>query len=298
MRGVRTAFWEQVIARGSRVPEGTALDEVTAELVSMLGDPDPHVRDELACSLLVTWVTEGVYDELLAGLGDGLVLGLRVRLGDDGTDSVLRRSYSALVLGAVVGRDNAVGTLHPATVLTWADRSFAWLLAERDLRGWIDGRGWASAVGHAADLLATLAASRHLGSEELVVLLDVIADRILRPTPYRLADGEDDRLAFATMSVLHRDVVPGDALERWLERLSAGWTGENAPGPGRRPTPVCANTVAFLRALHLQLLLGVVGTPSQDASAAPQVAPAARPDLLIALQRALRTTAPWIFRAR
>jgi hypothetical protein len=54
--------------------------------------------------------------------------------------------------------------------------------------------------------------------------------------------------------------------------------------------------VAFARALHLQLLLGVTGTPAQDVSASPALNPSCRPDLLIALQRSLRASAPHVFR--
>ena len=291
---MRLSYWERVVADGYRVPHGAALDDLTTDLVKMLGDGDPRVRDDIAYSVLSTWVSEGVYDELLAGLGDGLVLGLRVGLGEDGTDTVLRRSFSAVGLAAVIARDNAVHTLHPTTVLTWADRSVAWFLAERDLRGWVPERGWVHAVAHGADLLGTLAASRYLGSEELRVLLDVIAERLLIPTEHRFAAGEDDRLAFATMSLLHRDLVSVDELESWLDRVAALWADPVTPGEHEPATR--ANAVAYARALHLQLLLGVTGTPVQDSMAIPAVNPGCRPDLLIALQRSLRSSAPLILR--
>jgi hypothetical protein len=291
---VRLSYWERVVADGYRVPHGAALDDLTTDLVKMLGDGDPRVRDDIAYSVLSTWVSEGVYDELLAGLGDGLVLGLRVGLGEDGTDTVLRRSFSAVGLAAVIARDNAVHTLHPTTVLTWADRSVAWFLAERDLRGWVPERGWVHAGAHGADLLGTLAASRYLGSEELRVLLDVIAERLLIPTEHRFAAGEDDRLAFATMSLLHRDLVSVDELESWLDRVAALWADPLTPG--ERESATRTNAVAYARALHLQLLLGVTGTPVQDSMAIPAVNPGCRPDLLIALQRSLRSSAPLILR--
>ena len=291
---MRLSYWERVVADGYRVPHGAALDDLTTDLVKMLGDGDPRVRDDIAYSVLSTWVSEGVYDELLAGLGDGLVLGLRVGLGEDGSDTVLRRSFSAVGLAAVIARDNAVHTLHPTTVLTWADRSVAWFLAERDLRGWVPERGWVHAVAHGADLLGTLAASRYLGSEELRVLLDVIAERLLIPTEHRFAAGEDDRLAFATMSLLHRDLVSVDELESWLDRAAALWA--DPVTPGERESATRTNAVAYARALHLQLLLGVTGTPVQDSMAIPAVNPGCRPDLLIALQRSLRSSAPLILR--
>ncbi|MGH8775996.1 MAG: DUF2785 domain-containing protein [Jiangellaceae bacterium] len=288
------SYWERVVADGYRVPHGAALDDLTTDLVSMLGSGDPRVRDDIAYSVLSTWIAEGVYDELLAGLGDGLVLGLRVGLGEDGTDTVLRRSFSAVGLAAVIARDNVVHTLHPTTVLTWADRSVAWFLAERDLRGWVPERGWVHTVAHGADVLGTLAASRYLGAEELRVLLDVVSERLLIPTEHRFAAGEDDRLAYATMSLLHRNLVPVEALEHWLERLSTIWAEPAEPG-GHEPAGR-SNGIAYARALHLQLLLGVSGTPGQDASAAAGVTPTCRPDLLIALQRSLRNSAPHIFR--
>ncbi|HEX5997694.1 MAG TPA: DUF2785 domain-containing protein [Jiangellales bacterium] len=291
---MRKSYWERVVADGYRVPHGAALNDLTTELVSMLGDPDPHVRDDIACSILRTWTDEGVYDELLSGLGDGLLHGLRAGLGEDGTASALRRSLSAMTLAHVVRRDNAVQVLPATSILTWADRSVTWLLAEKDLRGWDPEVGWVQTIAHGADLLGAFAASRYFNRDELNVLLDVIAERLLADTEYRLVSGECDRLAHATMSVLHRNLVTVDALESWLERLSKAWA--DPPEPGVRESAVRANCVSYARALHLQLLLGVWGTPTQDVMGLPGATPSCRPDLLIALQRALRTSAPAIFR--
>lgn len=290
----RSSYWERVVADGYRVPQGEALDELTTELVSMLGEPDPHVRDGIAYSVLQAWISEGVYDHLLAGLGEGLAYGMRNTVDDQDERSTLRRSYSALTLAAVVARDNLIHSVSPAVVLTWADYAVAWFLAERDLRGWVPEIGWVHAITHGADLLATLTASRHLGTDELTVLLDVIAERLLKPTDQHFSGYEDERLAFATMSLLHRDLVATETLESWLERLATA-TDEDAvpaaPEPANR-----ANILSYLKALHLQLLLGVHGTPAQDISGSPNTPPAARTDLLIALQNTLRASAPWLYR--
>ena len=291
---MQQSYWERVVADGFRLPQGAELDQLTIELVTMLGDTDAHSRCDIAHSILQTWIGEGVYDELLIGLGDGLALGLRKGIGEDGTPSVLRRSYSAAVLADVIARDNVTHGLHPAAVLTWADQAVAWFLAERDLRGWIPSQGWANAIIHGADVIGALSASRHLGADELPVLLDVVAERLCTPTPHRFAAGEEQRLAFATMSLLHRDLIPIDTLENWLDRIAVAWKDQSPP-----PTPGAAareNTIDFLRSLHLQLLLGVQGTPAQDAAAKAVIMPAVRSDLLIALQRALRASAPWLYR--
>ncbi len=319
---VRMSYWERVVADGYRVPHGAALNELTTDLVTMLGDPDRRVREDIAFSILSTWTREGIYDELLSGLGDGLLVGLRHGIGETETDSVIRRTLSAMALTEVVRRDNATQTLPSATVLTWADRSVGWYVDERDLRANVPGAGEVGALAHGADLVGTLAASRHLGSDELSVMLDVIAERLLIPTDHVVSPDEADRLAFATMSLLHRDLVPSDTIDAWLDRLARGWqpaddTDGDAPdsgagtsartaprnGPGRyaaragSDATVRANCIAYARALHLQLILGVEGTPTQQIIGRPGASPTARPDMLIALQRQLRSSHPLLFRS-
>src|SRR6478735_6251592 len=215
------SYWRQVHAEGLAVPSDRPLDELTAELTRMLGDPDPAQRDGMAFPTLTTWIERGVYDDLLAGLGDGMATGLRVGLGERDTDTVFRRSFSALVLGECIARDNARPLLPGGKILEWGDRLTTWLLRERDLRGFVPGRGWAHAVAHGADALRALAGAESFGRLELTVLLDVVADRLLGTPAVHLVHGEPDRLAAAVMAVLRRDVVVLDVVEPWLARLGA-----------------------------------------------------------------------------
>lgn len=291
-------YWQAVLATGVDVPRDRPLDELTAELVGMLGHPDPRRRDRIAYTVLASWIGLGVYDDLLVGIGDGLAAGLRQGLGEDGTDSVLRRSFSARVLTEAVARDNQARLLTDDQVIAWGDRTTAWLLRERDLRGFVPGRGWAHALAHGADLVGMLARSRHLSAPHLSVLLDVVADRLLDPTPHVLRHGEDDRLAHAVMCVLHRDLVDDEALESWLARLGAGLRHPDASRPElvEWPSPAVANTRGFLRSLHLQLAVGVRGRNdvSGDGALFGQ-APRARADLLLGIVDAQRTASPWLF---
>lgn len=268
------AFWERVVAEDHRVPSEHSLADLTSELTAMLGDTDPHRRDGIACEVLATWVSEGVYDHLLEGLGDGMATGLLVGIGQRRTDSIFRRSFSALVLGECISRDNDQRLLHRETLLRWGDRLAGWLVRERDLRGYVEQKGWAHAVAHGADALAALAASEALGRSELSVLLDVIADRVLTDTDQRLVHGEEDRLALAAMQILRRDLLGLDVAEPWVDRLVKG----ALPDLDRDSDPysVAGNAQLFLRALYLQLAL------------APR-APAIRSDLLLSLIERLRT---------
>ncbi len=278
-----TAYWQQVRSAEMQVPTDRPLADLTAELTTMLGSTDPVERDEIAYPILATWIAEGVYDDLLAGLGDGMTAGLTQGLGESGTDSVFRRSFSALVLAECVERDNAELLLPPAKILDWGDRVTGWLVRERDARGFVPDHGWAHAIAHGADAIGVLAASPHFGMTELTVLLDVIADRVLLETSPPLTSGEPDRLALATMAVLRRRLVPLRIIEPWLARISAAATGSGSPD--RDPYLVTANPEGFLRALHIQVAF------------APEPIDV-RADLLLELVSALRTTNAAYLRAR
>jgi Protein of unknown function (DUF2785) len=275
MGDMSTAYWQQVRSAEMKVPTDRPLADLTAELTTMLGSVDPVERDETAYPILATWISEGVYDDLLAGLGDGMAAGLTQGLGESGTDSVFRRSFSALVLAECIERDNAESLLPPAKILEWGDRVTGWLVRERDVRGFVPGRGWAHAVAHGADAVGVLAESPHFGLNELTVLLDVIADRLLLETPAPLASGEPDRLALATMTILRRRLVPLRIIEPWLARLTAAATA--AGSPEHDPYLTTGNPEAFLRALHIQVAL------------APEPIDV-RADLLLELVAALRAT--------
>ena len=271
------AYWSQVKAGGLAVPDDRPLADLTTELTTMLGSPDPSMRDDLAYPTLATWVDRGVYDDLITGLGDGMAAGLTVGLGEQGNDSVFRRAFSVLVLAECIDRDNQEGLLPAGKLLEWGDRIASWYLRERDLRGFVAGKGWAHAVAHGADAIGVLGRSPHLGRNELTVLLDVIADRLLAPVDQPFGHGEPDRMALATMTLLRRNVVPLTLVEPWVARIAAG--AEHASDGESDPFTGTANAQAFLRALYLQLAI------------APKP-PDIRPDLLLVLVSALRTTNP------
>jgi len=270
------SYWESVQATGNAVPSDRPLDELTAELTRMLGDPDPDVREGIAASTLVAWVRRGVYDDLLAGLGDGMAAGLRVGLAEPGTETVFRRSWSAVVLAACVERDNGRPLVPGGKVLEWGDRLATWLLRERDLRGLVPGSGRPRAIAHGADALAVLAGSPHMSRPELTVLLDVVADRVLARTDAAFGLDEPDRLAAATIAVLRRNVLPLGVLEPWVARVAAA-AGPPSPGADTDTAVPAENAQSFLRSLHLQLAL---------AHRPPEV----RADLLLVVIDALRST--------
>jgi len=276
MSPMTRAYWSQVKASGLAVPADRPLADLTTELTTMLGSPDPQMRDGLAYPTLATWVDRGVYDELLAGLGDGMAAGLTVGLGETGTDSVFRRTFSVLVLAECIDRTNTEDLVPAAKLMEWGDRVATWYLREKDVRGFVPDKGWAHAIAHGADAIGVLARSPHLGRNELTVLLDVIADRVLMDVDEPFVHGDPDRMVLATMTVLRRNVVPFSVVEPWVARIAAG---AHRAGRDGNPYPSTYNAEMFLRSFYLQLAV---------APGAPEM----RPDLLLEVVGALKATNP------
>jgi hypothetical protein len=101
-------YWRAIAAAKFEVPAGATAQQLAPELLSSLGSPDPELRDDLAFSILTSWI----YQKKLLGPEDlrpmirALEGNLRKGIGETGTDDVLLRSFSALTLSVIAARDN------------------------------------------------------------------------------------------------------------------------------------------------------------------------------------------------
>jgi Protein of unknown function (DUF2785) len=211
----------------------------------MLRAPDSRLRDGLAFEILTDWVLTGQVDHDLPDFGDRMCAAMFRGLGEYQSDSVFGRSYSAATLGMAIERDNAAYVVDPGTVLRWVGAFLMWWELESDLRGVVDPRrGVAHAVAHGADVIASAARNRHLPADQARVLLGSVVIRIRTSSGAAWLLGEDDRLAYATMALLHRGDLSAEARTDLEDSAYAR-----------------LNALNYLRALYLQLQLGVAPMP-------------------------------------
>jgi uncharacterized protein DUF2785 len=96
------------------------------------------------------------------------------------------------------------------------------LASERDLRGYVAGKGWGHATAHCADLVKFLARNHRLRPEQQSRMVDAVAGR-LRSAGLVFVWGEDARLAAALSSVAQRpDADPAPFLAASARRGSSG----------------------------------------------------------------------------
>jgi hypothetical protein len=220
--------WKAVIDAGFRLPEGLSRQAALDELTTMLGDPDPVVRDDLGYTVL---------EHLIPGLDDASCR----RLGDElarrlAAPDLHVRSFAALVLAPIVKR----GVFQAA----WLDEFEAWYPHERDLRGWDAAFGWLHAAAHGADLLGAF--GLHPGAPPRR-MLNLAVRRLSTPTDHVFAEMEDSRLAHGIALTLTRAELSPAESAGWLDQIEADLNADEA----EHVLPQFANTIRVLQALYV-----------------------------------------------
>lgn len=212
------AFWQAIVHAKFEVPAGQTAATLAGELVGYLGSPDPEVRDDLAETILTSWI----YEKKLLNPDDlrGLTLTLRQNLRRDidtvNTDATLGRSFSALTLSIVAARENAAPFMSAAEYSELLDSALTYFHDERDTRGYDAQRGWIHSAAHTADLLKFLARSSKLPPNgQARILSALLAKNREARAPF--AQGEDERMARVIISIVRRDDFDRHAFSTWLD---------------------------------------------------------------------------------
>lgn len=247
------AGWRSIVEQGFAVPEGHTVTEYLPALMEGLGALDPELRDHLCLEVLWSWIDAGRFTpgelRLIAGQ---MLSNLQAGIGAAEGDQVFLRTFSVLILGAIITHDTRQRILAGPEVWLILERGLEYLAAEQDLRGYVPGKGWAHSVAHTADLLTALAGHPDVEAADLERLLYAMSDKVLTPTGQALVEKEGFRLGRAVVAVLKRDMVPMERVTAWLDAIA----GEQP----RRKTFVVGednaryhNTEQFLSALHLMV---------------------------------------------
>ena len=167
---MNTELWRWIQDNNYELPAGYALDQLTAELMANIGNPDSQMR-EFVYDILSQWVLDQRYaaDDLRALIGQ-LLDNLQVGLGEQDTDTVFTRSFSILLLGEMVNLDNEVPYLSSEDVHAIAEMALNYLRGEQDTREYVEGKGWAQAREHGRFCFSDLLPSRYFSDEERAIL--------------------------------------------------------------------------------------------------------------------------------
>lgn len=234
------------------VPTSEAALELVQNMMEHLGDPDPILRDELIYSTLRDWVTKGVFHprhlrQLLSIALDDRHLFYRI--GEEQTDSVFMRSFSALIIPLVMWADRELPFLDAPDVRRTVHKLTSYIKQENDLRGYTGEKGWAHAAAHAADAVEDIVQSMYISSEDLCGFLEGFKTQLCQAR-YTFIHEEDERIASAVVALLDRNLVEDMEICRWISDLG------DTPKVGNPPVDLVTvtNIKNFLRSLYFRLL--------------------------------------------
>ena len=258
------AFWRAIQTNHYAVPEGESAVALAHDLSGYLGSPDPELRDDLAYSILDVWIIERpqLSRQELIPFEEEWSTNLRIGIGESGTDTVLKRSFSALMLASIAQRDLNTQFLGDTRYHALLNDAISYLTSERDLRGYDATIGWIHATAHTADLLKALAENDLLTKADQHAILTAIAQRLATaPTVYSY--GEQDRLALAVRAIVTRRDFDSEYFNKWLASLN------DADGKVWKEKPLTPATLAAYqnRTYMLEALIARMSTESLNPTA-------------------------------
>jgi len=251
------AFWLE-LAKECTIPPGESAAALVNEAVGFLGSPDPVWRDDIGFGVVASCVYQQrrlnatERQQLVARLSGNL----RSGIGEQGNESALSRSFSALDLSILAGLELEDPALDAQQYRRLLDDAMAYLRDERDLRGIEPQVGWIHATAHTADLLKFLARDERFTPADQSALLQAAWIKLTAPGTPVFTHAEDERLAAALVSITRRPDFKPESLDPWLAQFVAleksVW--EKAP-PDPATLDASQNARNLLRSFYVLLSL-------------------------------------------
>ncbi|GEL78223.1 DUF2785 domain-containing protein [Tenuibacillus multivorans] len=177
---------------------------LTKAMLTHLGSTDSELRDGLIYTQFVQLVLDDLFsdDELIQILetcmGEDF---LYDRIGIGESDAVFKRSFSSLLIAVILHKNAENQFLDLKKLIKVADRLLEYLQLEKDIRGYVEGKGWAHSIAHVADTLAELAKQPNLPEVYLEKIFIAINWKMSFDKRLFSAD-EDERMTITVMNLL------------------------------------------------------------------------------------------------
>lgn len=211
-------FLRSILDNNAELPQDINPDTFTYALLANLASPDSELRDELSYMVLASAIIDkgrlsyGQTEKLLATTLDENHLFYRI--GEMGTNSVFMRSFSNLIIAAILYDDVKSPEISAHMIAHTKAALLRYAQQEHDWRGYVIGKGWAHAMAHLADSLDECAQNRFMQEEDREQVLDTV--RTLAQLTEPLYNEEDIRLATVVYHIIVTRQVKEAFLDQWL----------------------------------------------------------------------------------
>lgn len=233
------------------VPDGVNPYELSLVMIDNIGDIDSELRDGLILSNLFKWINEGilstnqVYELLMIVLdGDHILKGL-----GSINDSVFTRTFSAEAAAGMIYRHRREKFISESDIEKAFNTVLKFYDEDKDVRGYIEGKGWAHGAAHGADALDEFARCEEIEYVGLKKILDSIYKKV-HVNRYGYIHFEDERMITVVKAVLERKIIPTKEMEDWIRNFN------KIEKTGIYPEDLVVefNVNTFLKSLYFRLI--------------------------------------------
>ena len=218
-------------------------------LLPNLASNDGELRDDLTYTILTNGIIgqqKLTFEELQKLLAEVLDQNhLFWHIGENHTDSVFMRSFSNLIVAAILYSDGLQPSFSAENVHKVKEELFRYAQEEKDWRGYVEGKGWAHAMAHLADALDQCAQHPTMTKQDRQDVLTLLIPLV--KFPISLYHEEDIRLATIAFHIILGKQVDDAYVQEWIQHCVVSrepdvvaWTG-------------LTNAKNFLRSLYFLL---------------------------------------------
>ncbi|WP_033543039.1 DUF2785 domain-containing protein [Planococcus sp. CAU13] len=242
------------IRSGEREWEEDDWQGLLPSMLKYIGSIDSELRDSLIygtfCKLTneKKWDNPLLQDVLNRCLTDEMLFN---GIGENGTDSVFTRSFTTLLIALVLYSDNESPFLTAHAVDEAKRKMIDYMEAEKDLRGFVPGKGWAHSIAHAADVFDELAKSRYADQEMYEELLDELWKKAFVAESVYIHD-EEERILIPILEMVKRGMDP-EILQDRLDRLPAEMARQKEWLEEEKYWFLIANAKKFLKSFYVEM---------------------------------------------
>ncbi|MFD1336713.1 DUF2785 domain-containing protein [Oceanobacillus iheyensis] len=182
------------------------LEDVVNHMLRYIGSTDSELRDNLIYPYFYKLLREDClskehwYRIIEVCIGEDYLL---YKIDEGQTDGVFKRSFTVLVIGLFLERDKDKRYLDEIFSVKVMKAVISYIEQEKDTRGFVEGKGWAHSVAHAADVLCIMAEHHYFDEKAISKILSAIQKSILVENPY--IDDEEVRLSLILPKLLKKE---------------------------------------------------------------------------------------------
>jgi hypothetical protein len=212
-------FLRSIAGNNYRIPGAFDSFDFASALLANFASSDGELRDELSYMIFANGIiarqklTPEQSEKLLSTTLDHGHLFYRI--GEFDTDSVFMRSFSNLVIAALLYSDAHNPTFSAAIIQRTKKALLEYARLEKDWRGYVEEKGWAHAMAHLADALDECAQNRTMNVQDRKEILTLISELAKSSEP--LHHEEDVRLAMVAYHIILGKQVDEGFLKTWVD---------------------------------------------------------------------------------